>query len=231
MRHNAAQRGFTLVELLVVIGIIAILIGILIPTLQGARKQAQLTQCLSNLRQLGQGMLFYTNANKNRFPYLAPYKVNGNLVGTVEWPRGGFVDVWKAIDPYFGTGTGRQKKLYVCPTDREPPWTLEWVQRTGGFGLTPADVSAPSLFSTSYYYPYPFYANYDAVSNVVWVPECFAPGRPSRSWLITQVKYPAEKEMFTCFANDYKGGHHKPNTLAWCFVDGHARLVNYKEVT
>ena len=77
-RHRTFPRtvGFTLVELLVVVGIIAILIGVLMPALISARKSAQTTQCGSNLRQIGQAFQLYLQQNKGKFPLWHP---NGGL--------------------------------------------------------------------------------------------------------------------------------------------------------
>ena len=65
---NRSQTAFTLVELLVVIGIIGLLMGLLLPTLSKARATARATQCANNMRQLGAFYLLYAQQNEERVP-------------------------------------------------------------------------------------------------------------------------------------------------------------------
>jgi len=68
VRSTRSANGFTLVELLVVVGIIAVLISILLPSLAGARRAANTLNCESNLRQVGIAMLMYAQQNNGAIP-------------------------------------------------------------------------------------------------------------------------------------------------------------------
>src|SRR4051794_26088975 len=85
------RYGFTLVELLVVIGIIALLISILLPTLSRAREAANTVKCSANLRSIGQGMAQYGAENRNTFPPAYLYEgmqIQGSAPSGVQLPPG-----------------------------------------------------------------------------------------------------------------------------------------------
>jgi len=109
-----ATKGFTLIEVLVVVAIIALLVAVLIPSLQKAREQAKIVQCASNLRTIGQALVFYVEANQDRLPAAG---------------RGGFEHLHKYIQKLapgsiptlvFGGPGGRtwiNIEWYRCPGD------------------------------------------------------------------------------------------------------------------
>jgi prepilin-type N-terminal cleavage/methylation domain-containing protein len=68
MLFGKQRRGFTLVEVLVVIGIIALLLGILIPMISRVRERNNRTKCMANLRRIGQALLAYSTENRSHYP-------------------------------------------------------------------------------------------------------------------------------------------------------------------
>ena len=128
VRLARKSTGFTLVELLVVIGIIALLVSILLPSLNRRREMAKQTACLSNLRQIGMAMVMYENDNKMSFPYAAPYS-DAEYADFIAWqanstgvagPRAAACPDPKdsALAKYLGMNTGKfTPTVFVCPSD------------------------------------------------------------------------------------------------------------------
>src|SRR5688572_2523888 len=140
--------AFTLVELLVVIGVIAILIGILLPTIARARESARRTSCLSNLRQVGMAMRFYAHDNRDQVPlgYRAGRKQFNSMVYSSTAKRlvlfgwlyqGGYM---KTPTVFFCPSENDTRSMFATPENPWPPGPSDGdpaMQVYAGYGCRP----------------------------------------------------------------------------------------------
>jgi prepilin-type N-terminal cleavage/methylation domain-containing protein len=158
--NRRSHRGFTLVELLVVIGIIALLISILLPALNAAKERANRVKCASNLRQVGQGLMLYANDNKGAYPRVRydPAQDPTSFSGAA------------ADDPFATTGPGLNDitaalwmlvrnadlnpEVFTCPSSNQEKDPM--LEGTASVPATSrSNFSDPNNLSYSYAHPYP----------------------------------------------------------------------------
>lgn len=143
---NELKRGFTLIEVLIVIGVIAALAAILFPVFLAVRERARATACASNLRQLHLAFSQYASDNNGYVPpYIAPDPVQLPVLGkNVPWPDQSS-DLIASLGPYTHSAA-----VWSCPSD----------SFQGGSRLT--SYYYKGLYTTvSYPYPHPFALDID----------------------------------------------------------------------
>ena len=150
------SEGFTLIEILVVIAIIAILASLLLPALAKTTAKAKQTRCINNLRSLGSGFASYQGDNQMRFPSVADtVEINPQASGPADWMT--------AIEKYVPY----DKKVYLCEENKTAAGVVvswassadathvtnyginQWLRETGAMGQVATPMACPLPIKTA----------------------------------------------------------------------------------
>ena len=232
MRPN---RGFTLIELLVVIAIIAILAAILFPVFAQAREKARQTSCLSNMKQVGLGLLMYTQDYDEQFPradYTLPVGTPSPLnpgatggfarrINHYKWPA------W--VLPYI-----KSPQIFACPSRKrdEEAWNVNGEIKGNGYALNLSISGRPIA---------PFGENSSFLGGGLAGVQT-----PSETWMLMELRnqvsysYISNGTLFPAALRESWAAYLTPGGLVnkenaphsdgftFCYIDGHAKYMNVK---
>ena len=156
-RPTVRCRGFTLVEMLIVCGIVVLLVAILLPTVRLLRQASVAAHCASNLRQVGAMIAAYAADNNGEIP--AVYGVDRQSLRPMGWSRtvvndhgAGTGGVLLLVSRPIGMSTRdylRNADMFICPGD-----SIDQDRRAAGDFATVPGAPSPSYRSMSYVYCY-----------------------------------------------------------------------------
>lgn len=187
--NRMLRQGFTLVETLVAIGVIAILLGLLMPTLSGARQRAGETKTLAQIRDLGITMELYLQSHRSIYPWHKPGEPYSYSPPGI--PSGALFD---SDDPWS------MRYLWATTMHQVAPWQEHYVS---WLGARPAiDSDAPPWRGSEGYGAYPAY---EYSNSFIGDPACWLPTGTARPFPIRQqaVRFPSSKALMYDRARNY----------------------------
>jgi prepilin-type N-terminal cleavage/methylation domain-containing protein/prepilin-type processing-associated H-X9-DG protein len=206
------RNGFTLIELLVVIAIIAILAAILFPVFAQAREKARQATCVSNLKQIGTGMMMYTQDYDERYPIFSFANC-----------RPGYDAIWtNELLPYT-----KNEQIFVCPSITPPYSTTNGGPRGGPWAPGRCPGGIPTSYMMTSFMTNVALAQIPAPAEQVYV---FDGVGGSNLWAASQVcgavRGSNEARRWIC---RFLMAHNDGSSVL--FADGHAKWVNGRAIS
>jgi prepilin-type N-terminal cleavage/methylation domain-containing protein/prepilin-type processing-associated H-X9-DG protein len=156
MKQRLIRRGFTIIELLVVIGIVAVLMGLLLPAIEHARDKGYADACASNLRQIGLAISMYCNENQGNYPRTLydptqPLTEGTGTNAADPFQAGGVSANDLTAAPYLLLKTERlPAALFVCSLDDDTSYSVDTADPSKHSNFTNWTVNLSYSFANPY---------------------------------------------------------------------------------